>query len=445
MGYPAQMGLGLQSYWPFTVLESDDASALWGMTQVQPLSLFRLTNKDYGNVNGSSTYALGQSFSTGIKMADNVTAIPAGGNWDNVKSIGGGVMLGVITSSGNSKSYLMRSHNYGVSWGTANNNDRAAVLNIGDTGTAKSDGSTQTNLINILGTRGIAVCTIAGRTVILFGEYSTNAAANTDPVAAGALVRVWKSGDLGLTWTVLLTFNTNIGGNRQVRHCHYIGQDPYSGYIYFGFGDSATSAIIRWDGVSTAPAANTLPSDFGNTPGWLGIGVANFSQYVNGSGQTNVDLWQVTDLIFTQSNIINPTDNGDSANANRGIWTFNRDFTNLRRVFNNSTRTGHSNYWAIKHSSGMIYEIEILEATSADGILYVHASNDDGATWYEAANLPFKAGTSTGSMDSWVERLSDGTIWAGEQNKLLGPSANRGSLQFCPAPLFSPIATISGR
>ena len=97
--------------WPFAVLETDDANALWGVTQVQPLSLFRLTNKDYGNVNGVATYALGQSFSTGMKMADNVTAIPANGNWDNVKSIGSGVMLGVVTSSGNSKSYVLRSHN----------------------------------------------------------------------------------------------------------------------------------------------------------------------------------------------------------------------------------------------------------------------------------------------------------------------------------------------
>lgn len=443
MSFPYQAGLAFNSMWPFTVLESDDQSALWGMTQAQPLSLFRLPGKDYGNVNGVATYALGQSFSTGMKMADNVTAIPANGNWDNVKSIGGGVMLGVVTSSGNSKSYVLRSHNYGASWGTNDNNDRAAVLNLGDTATnGKSDGSTQGALINALGTRGIAKCTIAGQTVILIGEYNTSAAANTDPVAAGAQVRVWRSNDLGKTWSILLEFNTNTGGNRQVRHCHYIGQDPYAGFIYFGFGDSATSALIRWDGISPPPPANTLPHNFGDYPGWKGVGAGNWRAFAP-SGSTNVDVFQVTDLGFTPDWILHPADNGDSAAVNRGIFRFKRDFSQMARMFDNSSRIGHSNYWILPHSSGVWYTIEILEGTSADGVLYVHASIDDGATWYEAAAFPFKAGVSVGSVDSFFERLSDATIWMGAQNKLLNPSANRGSIQVVPNKLLSPINNIS--
>lgn len=445
MPYYNSMGLGMNSMWPFCVYEVDDANALWMTTQAQPLSLCRLTNKDYVNVNGVATYSLGQSFSTGMKMADNTTAIPANGNWDNVKSIGSGVMLGVVTSSGNSKSYVIRSHNYGASWGTNNNNDRAAVLNLGDTATnGKSDGSTQGSLINALGTRGIAKCTVNGQTILLIGEYNTNSAANTDPVAAGAQVRVWRSDDLGITWSILLTFNTNTGGNRQVRHCHYVGQDPYTGYIYFGFGDSGTSAIIRWDGVSAAPPANTLPSAFSNTPGWLGIGQQNFGNYVNGTSQTNVDVWQVTDLIFTQDWIYNPADNGDSASVNRGIWRFKRDFTGLNRVFT-TTRTGHSDYWAIKHSSGLLYSVEILESTSSDGILYFKSSNDDGATWVECAKFVFKSGVSVGSVDAFFERPSDGSIWVSTgQGKVSTPSANRSSFQLFPTQLFSPISAVSG-
>ena len=443
MAFLYQAGLAFQSMWPFTVLESDDQSALWGMTQVQPLSLFRVTNRDLGNVNGVSTYALGQSFSTGIKMADNATAIPANGNWDNVKSIGGGVMLGVITSSGNNKSYVIRSHNYGASWGTNDNNDRAAVLNIGDTAAnGRSDGTTQGAFNNPLGTRGICKATIGGQTVILIGEYNTSAAANTDPVAAGAQVRVWRSNDLGKTWSILLEFNTNIGGNRQVRHCHYIGQDPYSGIIYFGFGDSATSALISWDGYASPPPANTLPHNFGNYPGWRGIGIGNWRGFAP-AGSTNVDVFQVTDLGFTPDWILHPADNGDSAAVNRGIFRFKRDFSQMTRVFDNSSRTGHSNYWILPHSSGIWYTIEILELTSSDGILYVHASIDDGATWYEAAKFQFKPGVSTGSVDSFFERLSDGTIWVGTQQKLLSPSANRSSVQLVPTRLLSPINNIS--
>lgn len=445
MPYYNQMGLGCNSMWPFAVLESDDENALWGVTQVQPLSLFRLPNEDYAYVNNVATYALGQSFGTGMKMADNVTAIPANCNWDNVKNIGNGIMLGVITSSGNSKSYVIRSHNYGVSWGTNDNNDRAAVLNIGDTtSNGKSDGTTQTSLVNVLGTRGWCVATVNGQQIVLLGEYSTNAASNTDPVAVNAQVRIWKSTDLGKNWSVLLTFNTNIGGSRQVRHNHYIGQDPYTGYIYFGFGDSATSCLIRWDGASAAPPANTLPSSFGDYPGWLGVGLQNFSSYVNGSGQTNVDVWQVTDLIFTQDWIINPADNGDSTAANRGIWRCKRDFTGLSRVFT-TTRTGHSDYWAIKHSTGLLYVIEILEATAADSILYVKSSNDDGATWVECAKFVFKTGVTTGSVDAFFERLSDGSIWASTiKAKVTIPSANRSSFQLFPTQLFSPIAAVTG-
>ncbi len=445
MPYYNQMGLGCNSMWPFCVYESDDQNALYMCPQVQPVELYRLPGKDYVNVNGPTTYRLINTNAVTMKMADGVTTIPANGNYDNVKSIGNGVMLAVITSSGNNKSYVVRSHNYFASCGSNNNNDKIAVLNLGDTATnGKSDGTTQGAFINALGTRGICKATVNGQTLILIGEYNTSTAANTDPVAAGAQVRVWQSTDLGLTWSILLTFNTNTGGNRQVRHCHYIGQDPYSGYIYFGFGDSNTSALIRWDGVSAAPPTNTLPANFDQTPGWVGIGQQDFGNYVGTTGAHNVDVWQTTDLIFTQDWIINPVDNGDSANVNRGLWRFKRDFTQLNRVFA-TTRTGHSDYWALKHSSGLIYTVEILEATAVDNVLYFKVSADDGATWAECAKFVFKAGVTTGSVNAFFERLSDGTIWCSTgqaQNAI--PAANRNSYQLVPTQLFSPIAAVTG-
>lgn len=439
-----QVGLALQSMWKWAPLEVDDQNALWGVTQTQPLSLIRLPNYDYNQVDNVSTYALGQSFSTGMKMADNVTAIPANPNWDNVKNIGNGVMLGVVTSSGSGKSYMMRSHNYGVQFGNNNDNSRSAVLNLGDTNpTGKSNGSTQGTLINILGTRGWCVATIRGRRKILAGEYNTNAAANTNPVAANAQVRVWQSDDDGLNWSILLEFNTNIGGNCQVRHCHYVGQDPYSGYIYFGFGDSGTSALIRWDGVSAAPPANTLPENFGNYPGWMGIGAGNFRNYAP-SGSTHVDVFQVTDLVFTSKWIYHPADNGDSAAINRGIFRFKRDFSQMRRVYDNSGRAGHSNYWMILHSSGVLIEVEILELSSADGILYFHISTDDGETWYEGGKFPLKAGLSVGSVDCFFERLLDKTIWVSTLNaKNSFPASSRNGYQLVLTKLTSPVPTVS--
>lgn len=441
-----QAGLGVNSMWPFCVYGVDDQSALYMCPQVQPIELYRLTNQDYVNVNGPTTYRLINSNAATMKMADGVTTIPVNGNYDAYKDLGSGVMLAVITSSGSGKSYVVRSHNYGASWGSNDNNDKVAVLNLGDTATnGKSDGTTQTNLINALGSRGICKCTVGDVTFILIAEYNTNAAASSDPVAAATLGRVWRSDDLGKNWSIFLTFNTNIGGNRQIRHIHSIVQNPYTGYIYFCLGDSALSGILRWDGVSAAPPANTLPADFGNYPGWLGIGASNWTKYINGSGQTNIDVWQVTDLIFTQDWIFNGSDNTGSAAVNRGIWAFQHDFTGLRRAYNGGTRTGHSGYWGLKHSSGLLYVVEIIDVTAGDGILYFQSSNDFGATWVECAKFVYKTTGTTGSIDAFFERLSDGSIWVSTgQAKTAVPAANRSSYCLYPTRLFASVSAVSG-
>jgi hypothetical protein len=108
-----------------------------------------------------------------------------------------------------------------------------------------------------------------------------------------------------------------------------------------------------------------------------------------------------------------------------------------------TTRTGHSDYWALKHSAGILYALEILEATAADGVVYIKGSIDDGATWYEAASFAFKSGLS-GSVDCFFERPSDGSIWISTQDKNLQPAANRNSYHLLPSKLRSPIAGLSG-
>ena len=441
MAFLYQAGLACNSAWPIRVFEVDDQDALWCSTQIQPLSLYRLTNQDFARLNiGGSPYGVGQSLGTLQLMQDGATDIPANENWQGVKSMGGGIMLAWLASSASGKFYLMRSHDRGVSWGNANNNNHAAVLNLGEpTGTGLHDGTLQFTDIQILGTRGISPVIIGGARVYLFGEYNVNAASGT--TAAGGVCRIWRSDDLGITWSVLVEFNTT-GGTAQVRHCHYVGQDPYSGWIYFGFGDSATSALIAWNGTAAAPPTGTFPHDFGNFPGWRGVGIGNFRRYAP-AAVTNVDVFQVTDLCFTKDWIYNPADNGDSSAVNRGIWRFRRDFTDMERVFDNSARAGHSNYWILPHSSGIIYTIEILEGTSTDGILYIHASINNGDSWYEAAKFPFKA-SGVGSVDCFLERAMDKAIWVSTRDHNLWPAANSNSYQLFPTALRSPINTVSG-
>ena len=125
------------------------------------------------------------------------------------------------------------------------------------------------------------------------------------------------------------------------------------------------------------------------------------------------------------------------------MWRFKRDFTQNQRVYDNSARTGHSQYWGLKHSSGVLYVTEILESTSVDGIIYFQASIDDGETWYECAKFVCKSSL-VGSFEGFFERTVDKTIWLGTNGKNLIPAANRNSYQLKMTQLFSPVAALSG-
>jgi hypothetical protein len=86
-------------------------------------------------------------------------------------------------------------------------------------------------------------------------------------VAVGEAGAIYRTTDGGATWSALLTFNTS--GN-QIRHFHAVRYDRFTGDWYFVAGDNPLSAIIRWDGSSSAPPANTplTPVGFAGYPGW---------------------------------------------------------------------------------------------------------------------------------------------------------------------------------
>lgn len=176
-----------------------------------------------------------------------------------------GNFLFVVNGSG-SKWYLYLAKNVSgtvtVGANSPTLNDLKPVLEIGE------KAGTHITSVNALHKRSLCVATIAGATVLLFGEYNVNG--SRTPGAANDLVRVLKSTDLGETWTTLIEWNTN-GSTRQVSHVHGIVQDPDTGLIHILCGDNVYGGQIRWDGVSASPAANTPIANFNGVAGWSAL------------------------------------------------------------------------------------------------------------------------------------------------------------------------------
>lgn len=192
-----------------------------------------------------------------------------------------GNFLFVVNGSGN-KWYLYLAKNVGGTVTVGANspalNDGKPVMEIGEKAGTHIAG------VNALHKRSLCVATIAGATVLLFGEY--NVASGRVPGAANDLVRVLKSVDLGETWTTLIEWNTN-GSTRQVSHVHGIVQDLDTGLIHILCGDNVYGGQIRWDGTSAAPAANTPIANFNGVSGWSAL-----------YDSTNPDYYRSGDMLF---------------------------------------------------------------------------------------------------------------------------------------------------
>ena len=126
-------------------------------------------------------------------------------------------------------------------------------------------GGTHTGNVRTLHHRSLCSAKLSGSEVLLLGEY--NVATGRVPGSTYDQCRVMRSDDMGKTWTAFLTWNTD-GSTSQMRHVHAVRQDPVTGYVYFMIGDTPWSSLIRWDGVSAAPPANTAMANFANYPGW---------------------------------------------------------------------------------------------------------------------------------------------------------------------------------
>ena len=261
--------------------------------------------------------------------------------------------------------YLYKSVDNGSNFG-----DNAPAYDNGNWVSKIGDlGGTHTANVNILGEAGFLE---ASDGTLYYGEYNTNG--SRTPGSTNDHVRVMRSTDNGDTWSALATWNTD---GHQVTHCHHVSQDPYTGYIYIGFGDGWTvdnegGGILRWDGSSTI-TDNTKLNAYGSVTGVDGI---------NGY-QT-----QCTSLMHTENYVYNPADQSYDGTPPdySGIYRYDKDLTNELRI-NEATvphKNYHALYWNLKTSNGTWVVGEILQVGSTDNSLYVYTSDDECASWHVA-------------------------------------------------------------
>ena len=138
-------------------------------------------------------------------------------------------------------------------------NNKQAIINTGERGNGPQAD------IRFLHHRSLLVAnfdkgTANEKPVLYYGEYN---------VGKKPEVALWRSWDLGDTWSKVITWNT-VG--KQTFHIHGVVQNPYTGWIYILLGDADSEAgIIAWDGKSPAPPDNTPIANMGNYPGWKAI------------------------------------------------------------------------------------------------------------------------------------------------------------------------------
>lgn len=232
----------------------------------------------------------------------------AGGALSSVISTETPGLLFTYTGAGGGNWYLYRSTNYGDTW--------VQVLQFG-TGAGGSIVD-----VRLLSDRGFCEVVLGGVRTFFVGEYNVNG--SRTPGAANDLVVLWKSVDLGLTWSVAARWNAN-GSSTNVRHIHAVRKDPYTDRIYICVGDSdAESGMVSWDGVTAIPDNTSLSA---------------ITQSTGLSSVYGRQRYRACDLLFDDSTMFwlsdSPADSSSylsGAAQECGWWASDKDFSNTRRL-----------------------------------------------------------------------------------------------------------------
>ena len=245
--------------------------------------------------------------------------------------------------------------------------NRQAALDVG------MYSGTQTAQIYTLHNRSLCEATVNGSKVLVFCEYNVNA--SRTPGTNGDQAIAYKSTDMGRTWTELLRFNTD-GSTRQISHFHGVKQNPYTGQIYFMTGDvSNERAIIVWDGISAAPAANSSMATIASTTGW---GV------IYGS-----ELHRIADLLFTPTYAYALLDcdneTADTTSVGYSHMIYDPAMRYASRVAGIARVDAIPPILGVKHSSGVSVWASFRTNIASENMIHFWCSGDDGQSWRLAA------------------------------------------------------------
>lgn len=310
-----------------------------------------------GDITGSPTITGLTNTNTSALYDTDGTTLIGGGLVINVWPLSDGVTLIFAVKTGGEKCYLYKAKYVAGNWNVGNNSpnydNKAAITRVGDLS------GTHTANIIALHQRSLCEATISGSRRLLFGEY--NIASGRTAGGSKDQVRVWQSSNDGDTWTALLTFNT--AGSHVCDHIHSVVQNPYDSSILFCVGDIANGALIRWDGTSAAPAANSSFATIAATSGW--------------KAYYGVQKYTTGDVLFGPGKAFYLPDVDQVAQGGQYVMEFDYGFTYAFPSVSFSKTDQLPPLIGARNQDGMTIYASLIAATTAEPYFHVWGSADD--------------------------------------------------------------------
>ncbi len=276
-----------------------------------------------------------------------------------------------VLAKGGDLFFLMKSVDGGAHYGAnpPTFDDNSPVLYLGaDPATPQSTTGQNTNVIVMA--KGFCEATIDGNTVLFLGEY---------PGKTGKRLTLWKSTDLGTTWTSAASWpNTP---TVVADHFHAVVQNPHDlSKIYLSFGDSIVGnttppikgGIIVWDG------KRTLHEQPDQDSGWVN----------HMAGWSNLDFLCTANYVFTGPEMSTPS----------GLYRYDSSLSLNSRVkiydpaANYLDDPMHGFGIACTMPDGTLIFTRCCGSGTINRRSALVASVDDGATWKVAAYYTMAAG-----------------------------------------------------
>lgn len=340
----------------------------------------------------------------------------------------GHLLFSVRSNSGatSGKSYLFYARNTAGTLTVGSNagswNNSRAVMNIGEKSGTHPAG------IRALHERSLCIATIAGSTVLLFGEY--NVAGGRVAGSTNDQVRLWRSTDGGLTWAILCEWNGD-GTSSQTRHIHGVVQDPLTEFIYILHGDDPTSGILRWDGVAAAPAAHTALRNYNKTPGWQALARQD----------AFTDYYRTGDLVFVGDVAGYLIDRSSDANFRPPTAISRTGRMAASRGLAPAMNSGRDPLIGIAVPGAGAFFFSLWDTSLGAARGFDVWSSPDGINWTYIGSIPDVGVAGTGGVLAGVWLDADGqivvTVCSGAARLVSGSNSYGGTLVFTANSVFS--------